>query len=660
MAQLQNLLVTGDSRFLNEINGKIDWSNVLSKPTIPAAANNGTLTIQKNGTNVQTFTANQSTNVTANITVPTKVSELTNDSGYTSNIGTVTQVKVGTTAYNPSSGVVTLPAYPTSLPASNTTSTYSATGTAPVNGTAVAAALATLPEPMVFKGSLGTGGTITALPTNGTANVGDTYKVITAGTYASKAADVGDIFICLTKTSSANTWELIPSGDEPSGTVTSVTIKATSPIAIDSSSAITTSGTRTLSHANSGVTAGTYRSVTVNATGHVTAGTNPTTISGYGITDAKISNGVITLGSNTITPLTSFTETDPTVPDWAKAETKPTYTAAEVGLGNVGNFKAVSTVASQGLTDTEKSNARANIGAGTSSLTLGTSSTTAAKGNHTHTTTIATSTGTNQITLAHGGKYSITAGGTSYIFTMPSSGNTDTYTTAYCSTAAATAAKVATCTGYVLTSGHWVHVTMTNANSASSALTLNINSTGAKTIYIDGTASSSSNKTLPAGTYLVYYDGTNYYFRTDGYLGKPITVGSASSWSAGSVPSMTKSNVTAKSVKTWSAGSVPTLGTAISADDITAWTANTPTAVTLPTYTVDSNGCLNITSGSVTAGKKANLSYTSRSIPNVTSVGTAPSLTTEDKTATYISAWSAGTAPSLTISNTTVTTGKGA
>lgn len=31
----------------------------------------------------------------------------------------------------------------------------------------------------------------------------------------------------------------------------------------------------------------------------------PTTISGYGITDAKISSGTITLGSNSITPLTS-------------------------------------------------------------------------------------------------------------------------------------------------------------------------------------------------------------------------------------------------------------------------------------------------------------------------------------------------------------------
>ena len=40
-------------------------------------------------------------------------------------------------------------------------------------------------------------------------------------------------------------------------------------------------------------------------------GNKPTTISGYGITDAKIANGTITLGSNTITPLTSYTETDP-------------------------------------------------------------------------------------------------------------------------------------------------------------------------------------------------------------------------------------------------------------------------------------------------------------------------------------------------------------
>lgn len=74
----------------------------------------------------------------------------------------------------------------------------------------------------------------------------------------------------------------------------------------DSNGIITISSTNTVyTHPNSGVTAGTYKSVTVNAQGHVTAGSNPTTLAGYGITDAKIANGVITLGSNTITPLTS-------------------------------------------------------------------------------------------------------------------------------------------------------------------------------------------------------------------------------------------------------------------------------------------------------------------------------------------------------------------
>lgn len=69
------------------------YNDLSNKPTIPTV-NNGKLTIQKNGTTVETFTANQNTNTTANITVPIKVSELTNDSGYTTNKGTVTSVSI--------------------------------------------------------------------------------------------------------------------------------------------------------------------------------------------------------------------------------------------------------------------------------------------------------------------------------------------------------------------------------------------------------------------------------------------------------------------------------------------------------------------------------------------------------------------------------------
>lgn len=118
-----------------------------------------------------------------------------------------------------------------------------------VTGGAVWSAIDALPEPMVFKGSLGTGGTITALPTNGTANIGDTYKVITAGTYAGKTAKVGDTFICNGKTSSSNTWELIPSGDEPNGTVTSVALTVPTGLSV-SGSPITTSGTFAITFAS--------------------------------------------------------------------------------------------------------------------------------------------------------------------------------------------------------------------------------------------------------------------------------------------------------------------------------------------------------------------------------------------------------------------------
>lgn len=51
------------------------YNDLSNTPTIPTV-HNGMLTIQKNGTTVETFSANQSGNVTANITVPTKASDV--------------------------------------------------------------------------------------------------------------------------------------------------------------------------------------------------------------------------------------------------------------------------------------------------------------------------------------------------------------------------------------------------------------------------------------------------------------------------------------------------------------------------------------------------------------------------------------------------------
>ena len=64
-------------------------------------------------------------------------------------------------------------------------------------------------DAMHYMGTLGAKAqspTITALPT--TARTGDAYKVITAGTYGSIAAEVGDLFIY------SGSWTLIPSGDD--------------------------------------------------------------------------------------------------------------------------------------------------------------------------------------------------------------------------------------------------------------------------------------------------------------------------------------------------------------------------------------------------------------------------------------------------------------
>jgi hypothetical protein len=62
------------------------------------------------------------------------------------------------------------------------------------------------------------------------------------------------------------------------GGVTS--ISATTPIAVNQST-----GAVTISHTNSGVTAGTYNNVTVNATGHVTSGSNVAYLTGFTETD---------------------------------------------------------------------------------------------------------------------------------------------------------------------------------------------------------------------------------------------------------------------------------------------------------------------------------------------------------------------------------------
>lgn len=67
--------------------------------------------------------------------------------------------------------------------------------------------------------------------------------------------------------------------------------------------------------------------------------------------------------------------------------------------------------------------------------------------NHSHTLSIATDSGTNALTLAYGTKYKLTAGGSTFIFTMPASDNTDHYPTTFTWTNGTTAGPTGSLTG---------------------------------------------------------------------------------------------------------------------------------------------------------------------------------------------------------------------
>lgn len=117
-----------------------------------------------------------------------------------------------------------------------------------VTSGAVYTAINALPTPMQFKGTVGTDGTITwaNLPSAASSNNGQSYKVITDhnGTNDNPKCKAGDMII-----SNGTSWVVIPSGDEPSGTVTSVGISVPTGLSV-SNTPITSSGTIAISLAS--------------------------------------------------------------------------------------------------------------------------------------------------------------------------------------------------------------------------------------------------------------------------------------------------------------------------------------------------------------------------------------------------------------------------
>ena len=141
-------------------------------------------------------------------------------------------------AYNDLTGKPTLG----TAAAKNFTTSVTSGSSDLVTSGAVHTAIDNLPNPMLFKGTLGTNGTITSLPTAGSTNEGFTYKVITAATYSGTAAKVGDVFV-----SNGSAWILIPAGDDVEDTWRNIKVNGTEKLgtAISSGSVDFVNGTNT-------------------------------------------------------------------------------------------------------------------------------------------------------------------------------------------------------------------------------------------------------------------------------------------------------------------------------------------------------------------------------------------------------------------------------
>lgn len=493
--------------------------------------------------------------------------------------------------------------------------------------------IASLPQPMIFKGSIGEGGTIewNDIPEASAANEGWTYKVISDCSlmvlmddppeYLS--AKAGDTII-----SNGSEWILIPSGDEPSGTVTSVKIQATSPIAIDNSAAITGAGTRTISHANSGVSAGTYPKVTVNATGHVTSGTT------LAATDIPAhASTATTYGSGTSSA-------------YGHVKLSNSYNSA----ANLASGYAATPAAAYSAAIVVQQSPITSAASGTNRIILGSTDDTATiEGVYKDADlTFTPSTSTLQtVNTSLTGSLTVTGNtylnNNAYIDNLQVSTLTVTGPTAFSNVPTAPTASAGTSTTQLATTefvqnavGNVSFTPSTGQVVGSVTFTSGTLPTLGTAIAADDITSWSAGSLPTLGTAIPADDITSWDAGSLPTLGTAIPADDITSWSAGTLPSLGTS-ISVDDITSWNAGTLPTLGTAIPADDITSWSAGTATTATV------TSGVLIISAGTVPS-----LSYTSKSIPNVTSAGTLPSLSYSAKSVPNVT--SVGTLPSLSYS----------
>ena len=389
-------------------------------------------------------------------------------------------------------------------------------------------------DAMIYKGTIGTDGTITALPDT-TAKTGWTYKVITAGTYAGVTCEIGDMIICLTDGSSSTnaTWTVVQNNID--GAVTGPSSSVNNRVAIFN-------GTTGKVIKDSGYTIG--KSVPSDA---VFTDTKQFTITA----NANDDDVVVLSGSNgtnAVTYTASHAKQGPSTAFTSTASTKTTISGSgasgtiNIPKVNVNTYGHVTSVTNEAVAITMPTlptlSGLGGVGSvsasGTAPLTLSASKS----------GTAVTVTGS----VATMGAASSSADGSAGLVPKPTAGNqgkylradgtwaTPTNTTysqaslgqgyATCDTAESTTAKVVTFSSYGLATGGIVAIKFTYAVPASA--TLNINSKGAKAIYYKGAAITAG--IIKAGDVATFiYDGTQYHLlstdRTKVEISRSLTSG---------------------------------------------------------------------------------------------------------------------------------------
>lgn len=239
--------------------------------------------------------------------------------------------------------------------------------------------------------------------------------------------------------------------------------------------------------------------------------------------------------------ITKYTETDPTVPAWAKASTKPVYTASEVGarpstwVPTAGDLNLAQVATSGSYKDLSNTPTKVSAFTNDAGYITGYTETDPTVPAWAKASSKPTYTASEVGALASGG----TAVAASKLATsqtingMSFDGSAAINNYGVCSVAATNAAKtVDVGSTFSLVPGAQVIVKFTNANNAVSP-TLNVNGTGAKRIYQYGTTVVGDGTTTTgwsAGAVQTFtYDGTgwirDYWYNTTSIAASSVTGG---------------------------------------------------------------------------------------------------------------------------------------